>query len=175
VNSGGGTLSCCTPDARTGGRVGGGGILFPNAQVSIAMITDGTSSTLLVAESGDLLTTLDGTRKEWSSGRLGFAIGATNDNKPPSYNPGNDARAFNTLTIRYLINQKTGWPNGLGNCPATGVCDNYGNNVPLTSAHPGGVNALFADGSVRLLADALDLTTLARLATRDDGVAVSAP
>jgi prepilin-type processing-associated H-X9-DG protein len=48
-------------------------------------------------------------------------------------------------------------------------------NVPLVSAHPGGVNALFGDGSVRFLSNATDLVTLARLATRDDGGVLTLP
>jgi prepilin-type processing-associated H-X9-DG protein len=43
-----------------------------------------------------------------------------------------------------------------------------GANILLVSAHSGGVNALFADGSVHSLGDITNLLTLARLATRDD-------
>jgi prepilin-type processing-associated H-X9-DG protein len=75
-------------------------------------------------------------------------------------------------TIRYNINQKRGWPDPPGNCGALGVCDNVGNNIPLNSEHPGGVNGLFCDGSVRFLSETMDLATLARIATRDDGQSV---
>jgi len=40
-------------------------------------------------------------------------------------------------------------------------------------AHPGGVNALFADGSVHFLLDTIDPQTLRLLLTRDDGQAVT--
>ena len=50
------------------------------------------------------------------------------------------------------------------------VCDNTPTNVPLNSAHPGGVNAVFADGSVRFLTDSTPLAVVAQLATRDDGI-----
>jgi prepilin-type processing-associated H-X9-DG protein len=72
-------------------------------------------------------------------------------------------------TIRYRINQKTGWPDAPGNCGATGVCENVGSNVPLNSAHPGGVHLLMCDGSVQFVSDAVALDIVARLATRDDG------
>jgi prepilin-type N-terminal cleavage/methylation domain-containing protein/prepilin-type processing-associated H-X9-DG protein len=43
----------------------------------------------------------------------------------------------------------------------------------LTSAHPGGVHTLFADGSVHLLRDQTDRKVLAALCTRDGGEVVS--
>jgi len=46
-------------------------------------------------------------------------------------------------------------------------------NIPLNSPHGSGVNAVFADGSVRFLRDSLDLNVLALLATRDDGLVAS--
>jgi prepilin-type N-terminal cleavage/methylation domain-containing protein/prepilin-type processing-associated H-X9-DG protein len=39
----------------------------------------------------------------------------------------------------------------------------------LASRHPGGVNALFADGSVRFLRDSMDVKTLAAVCTRNGG------
>ena len=39
----------------------------------------------------------------------------------------------------------------------------------MTSQHPSGVNALFADGNVRFLAESIDRQTLAALCTRDQG------
>jgi prepilin-type processing-associated H-X9-DG protein len=86
-----------------------------------------------------------------------------------------DSRGQTFTTIRYLINQKTGWilgtryvGVGLGRAGEEA-------NVPLVSAHSGGVNALFGDGSVRFLSDGTDILTLARLATRDDGAVVTLP
>ena len=43
----------------------------------------------------------------------------------------------------------------------------------LTSRHPGGVNVLFADGSVHFLKDQTDRTVVAALCTRDGGEVVS--
>jgi prepilin-type processing-associated H-X9-DG protein len=45
-------------------------------------------------------------------------------------------------------------------------------NTPLASAHPNGVQASFADGSVRSLTDTINLLTLKYLADRDDGNAI---
>jgi prepilin-type processing-associated H-X9-DG protein len=43
----------------------------------------------------------------------------------------------------------------------------------LNAAHPGGVMGLLLDGSVRFLADATSLQTLAQMATRDDGITLN--
>jgi prepilin-type processing-associated H-X9-DG protein len=42
-------------------------------------------------------------------------------------------------------------------------------NAPLTSAHPGGVMTLRADGSVQFVTDGIDMQTLTLLAVKDDG------
>jgi prepilin-type processing-associated H-X9-DG protein len=70
-------------------------------------------------------------------------------------------RTFNLTTIRYAIGTK--------DATLPGVCNNMGVNNPLQSAHPGGIHALFADGSGHFLAEELDLLTLKRLSVRDDG------
>ncbi len=43
------------------------------------------------------------------------------------------------------------------------------------SAHPGGVLASLADGSVHFLGDDISIDTLGRLATRDDNLVVTFP
>lgn len=160
----GDSMGCCT-----GGKVSGGGILFPNSQIDISKITDGTSNTLMVGESSDFLYTQNGTQVDWSPSWAGFFIGVKGTGLPPQYNNGDDARAFNMLSLRYLINQRRGWPNPPGNCGSTGICENQGTNFPLTSSHSGGVNGLLADGSARFLEETISGTTLGLLATRDDG------
>jgi prepilin-type processing-associated H-X9-DG protein len=164
TNSGGGSTGCCV-----GGTVSGGGVLFPLSQVSFAMMTDGTSNTMAVSEQGDYLITQNNAKVIWGHPNS-WLIGAHGSptNQPPNYSPGGDARAFQQSTIRYNINQKSGWPNG-GDCGGMGVCDNMGDNIPLNAAHPGGVNALLCDGSVRFISETVPLALVARLATRDDG------
>jgi len=164
-NSGGGSTGCCS-----GGIATGGGVLHPYSQTQFSGITDGLTNTIVVSEHGDFLTTANGARVAWTaSGPHGWMIGVAGGNAPPGYNPGGDARMFQLTGIRYAINRKTGWTNG-GNCGSEGVCDNTGANIPLNSAHTGGVNTLLGDGSVRFLRDTIPLSTLAQLATRDDGV-----
>lgn len=87
-------------------------------------------------------------------------------------NPG-DCRPFNTTTIRYAINLKrNGWVNA---AMGVGVHHNFGANIPLNSAHTGGVNILFGDGAVRFVTDTIPLATLQALATRDGGEPISPP
>ncbi|OAI40015.1 hypothetical protein AYO40_00885 [Planctomycetaceae bacterium SCGC AG-212-D15] len=163
INAGGGSSGCCS-----GGWAGGGGVLFPNSKVRFADMSDGTSNTMVVSEQGDFMTDTSGNKQHWSSGAcVGWMIGATGSGVPPNYNPGGDARQFNMTSIKYSINQKTGWS---GDCAATGVCDNLGSNIPLNSTHAGGVNILLGDGAVRFLSDSTSIAVLAQLATRDDGV-----
>jgi prepilin-type N-terminal cleavage/methylation domain-containing protein/prepilin-type processing-associated H-X9-DG protein len=168
ISTGSNTPGCCS-----GGIASGGGVLIPGGNLKFASITDGTSNVLLVSEQNDYLFTNNGTRVDWSGGLHGWLIGWYSTATPPGAGNGGDARTFQMTTVRYAINQKKGWTDPPGDCGNTGVCDNWGTNIPLNSAHTGGVNALFGDGSVRFLTDSLALAELARLATRDDGQSVN--
>jgi prepilin-type processing-associated H-X9-DG protein len=142
--------------------------------ITLANIADGTSNVILVSEQNDYLTTVNNSRVIWGAGLLhGFMIGWHTTGTPPNACNNGDCRTFQMTTIRYSINQKSGWTNAPGNCGTQGVCDNIGTNIPLNSAHSGGVNAVFADGSVKFINDNASLLTLSRLATRDDGAALA--
>jgi prepilin-type N-terminal cleavage/methylation domain-containing protein/prepilin-type processing-associated H-X9-DG protein len=170
----GGAQVASSASGGNGGNVSAGGILFPNAQVRMGQITDGTSNTLLVGEQSDFLTTLNGSKQAWTaSSRNGWLMGAGSTGIPPNYLPGGNNRAFNITTVRYAINQTTGWPDPPGDCYATGVCEDQGGNIPLSSTHGAGANVLMADGSVRLLSSATPVATLGALATRDDGLVIT--
>ena len=83
-------------------------------------------------------------------------------------NPNNQSpRLFNSTTIRYA-------PNSAGNSwPGCGAND--GQNNGIYSAHPGGVQAAYVDGSVHFITDNISMFTLRCLATRDDGNAIQGP
>jgi len=155
--------------------VNGGGVLYPNSQVTLSAIIDGTSNTLVISEHGDYMVKSDGSRADLrASMPHSMMIGTQYTDLTPGspYTPSGTDSQFNMNTVMYGINQKKG-PNGTGwtdfdNCATEGVCYRAGNNIPLNSGHSGGVNACFADGSIRFLSDGIPVTTLQMLATRDD-------
>lgn len=98
-----------------------------------------------------------------------------------------NAATFNLATVWYGINMKKGttgigWPTGFlfsgwtaGSAPTAAVAAATAGtcapnpNIPLNSAHPGGVNVLLGDGSVRFTSDSTSMLILAEICTRDDG------
>jgi len=164
-----GAAGCCS-----GGLAGAGGVLIPGwtGGLTLLSIKDGTSNTIAISEQNESLQMANGADVHWGAGQMhGWMIGWHTTASPNGYGNIGDARTFQMTTIRYAINQRTGWPfNAPGDCGNYGVCDNTGTNIPLSSGHSGGVNAALADGSVRYLTDSLPIATLANLATRDDRV-----
>jgi prepilin-type N-terminal cleavage/methylation domain-containing protein/prepilin-type processing-associated H-X9-DG protein len=120
------------------------GALTRNYLTRLADITDGASQTILVTECA-------GRPKLWRAGR---PVAGT-------YSPGG-AWVGGTLTL------------GEGSTPdgATkpGPCAiNCTNDREVYSFHPGGANAVFADGSVHFLKAGIDIRLFARLVTRAGG------
>jgi hypothetical protein len=174
------SVNCCS-----GGHVSGGGVLIPGeAKLTLANVTDGLSNTMFVSENGDFLVCQDGSKKDYrASGQHGWMIGSQR-NAPPANNAGGDWRSFNMTTVRWPINDKKGtklggstpgWPNWPGDCAQFGVCENTSTNVPLNSAHPGGVQALLGDGSVRFISETTTMDVVAAAAIRDEGRATQLP
>jgi prepilin-type N-terminal cleavage/methylation domain-containing protein/prepilin-type processing-associated H-X9-DG protein len=160
-----------SPNGSSGGVVSTGGALVPNARMTFAHLRDGTSNVAMVSEYSTFLQTLNGSKVDWrSSAQNGFIMGVNKPKEPHKWKPAGDNRTFNLVSVRYPINKLTGWPNAPGHCGATGVCQNAGVNTPLNSAHPGGVNILLADASVRFVSQTMPGDTLAKLVTRDDGL-----
>jgi prepilin-type processing-associated H-X9-DG protein len=125
------------------------GVLVQNQMVRFALITDATSSTLLVAEDA-------GRPKVWRAGRL----------FPGVYSGGASWASLG------FLNGQGSTPDGaspLGPCAI-----NCTNDREVYSFHPGGANAVFADGSVHFLKQSISIRVFARLVTRAGGEVVSA-
>jgi prepilin-type N-terminal cleavage/methylation domain-containing protein/prepilin-type processing-associated H-X9-DG protein len=156
------------------GELSAAGILSANSKVGFKDIGDGSTNALIVGEQSAFYYTTENQKKDWrTSGGLGFQIGVGTTAEPPNFT-GNPF-TFGFYTIRYPINKSRGWPDPNGNM-ALGVGINVyinGANNPLNSEHPGGINVLVADGSVRFLTDNVPLSTVAQLATRDDGLTLA--
>jgi prepilin-type processing-associated H-X9-DG protein len=125
------------------------GILQVNRTTRMAEITDGTSTTILVAECAGRPTLWQAGKPvankwlnggPWASRGLMFGRGSTQD-----------GTAF------------------FGPCAI-----NCTNDREVYSFHPGGANAVFADGSVHFLKATIDIRAFARLVTRAGGEVVSA-
>jgi prepilin-type N-terminal cleavage/methylation domain-containing protein/prepilin-type processing-associated H-X9-DG protein len=112
-------------------------------------ITDGVSSTILVAE--------DAGRPQFfiRGGQPGVAVAMVNAKEGGWADPGG---TFSLDGSDYFDGSIP------GNCPM-----NCSNNSEVYSFHPGGASFVFADGSVHFISEKISLTTLAQLITRAGG------
>ncbi len=148
----------------THGYASGDGPLYANSVASMASLTDGTSNTFMIGEQSDHLR--DANRKPipgsygaiTSQGPHGWTMGAGQNNVGTAYTE----RHFNCTTVAYTINQR-----GLPNSGGTG--HNTGNNIPLSSLHPGGCIMGLADGSSRFVSQSTPLLVLQQLSNGTDG------
>ena len=160
---------CCGGQQATG-KIAGTGTLVIGRSVGFKDMTDGTSNVMVVGEASNFIWNADpaagGTKTTWVNGAHGIMMGSPNVTTVEA--AGATAmfeRPFNLTTVRYspnapAIDNNVNWP---------GVGNNYGSNNPLSSAHTGGVQILMGDGSARFLSENIDMLTLRRLATRNDG------
>ena len=133
-----------------------------NPTLRFASLTDGTSNVLVVGEIANWMK--NGATNADTRVNHGWTMGTDSAAKVVSWTSGPTSRTFNINSIRYPI--------GTQNFNLPGVGANHGANNPLISAHPGGVQTVFGDGSVHFLTETMNLPTLKVLATRDDGQVV---
>ena len=159
---------CCGGQAGTG-LVTAGGMFGPLESRTIASMRDGTSNIIVVGESSDFIRDTTGNKVVQSTGTHGILMGSPNRTRVEAAPGGMFERQFNLLTVRYApnapaINDNAAWP---------GIHDNFGINLPLNSAHTGGIHGLMGDGTVRFINNTIDMLTYRRLMTRDDGATVT--
>jgi prepilin-type N-terminal cleavage/methylation domain-containing protein/prepilin-type processing-associated H-X9-DG protein len=125
------------------------GVLAPNEMTRVSQILDGASSTILLAEDA-------GRPRLWQAGKAG----------PDQTVIGGPWEAFFSGFIVRGSN-----PDGSSPGPCAINCTN---NREVYSFHPGGANAVFADGSVHFLKAGISIQVLADLVTAAGGEVVPA-
>jgi len=147
----------CCDDGASDGVISNGGMLIPNRSLGFNSMIDGSSNTFMVGEMGGIMFSgTDGTRRTiTAAGEHGWLMGTNGGGERPTQ------RVFNLTTIRYEPNSR--------NFDRPGISTNFGPNVPLQSAHPGGVMILAGDGSVKFLAETTDLNIVKLMSIRDTG------
>jgi prepilin-type processing-associated H-X9-DG protein len=152
------------------------GMLLRNTDASLRHVTDGTSHTIMLAESA-------GRPYVWTkSGRVGHITSHRVNGGGwcrPASEIGLDGSSYDGLTFPgpCAINCANGEDYLKGGSDDMSIVPLafYGTNgtSETYAFHPSGANILFGDGSVQLLADVIDIRVYARLATRKGNETVS--
>ncbi len=155
-----------------GGFAASNGVIYPGSRVRLSQITDGTTNTLLVGEQSDWGSD-PGVAPPYCDARspydlrapvsYGLWVGAEQNNPPTQSRVGCGDSSGSTVTLRWPIGmkQRQNYNDGMAYWG--------GWNKPLQSVHPGGVNVLLCDGSVRFLSNQMAWDVLKWMAIRDDG------
>ena len=127
------------------GAVRADGVIFPGSHTGFGDIIDGTSNTVMVAETKEekAAVWIDGTSASVAARWLGL---------PPTF----PDFAGNTVSINY----QPYFPGGI-------FLNSIGQNWGPSSFHEGGAHHLLCDGSVRFLSETMDVLLYDGLATRD--------
>ncbi|WP_165066965.1 DUF1559 family PulG-like putative transporter [Paludisphaera rhizosphaerae] len=136
----------------------GAGIFFRNSKINFAAITDGTSNTIAVGERSHNLSYVT-----WTGRAVGGWLFKTS-----SVEGGTDQFMVDPEEAFTMILGPVGTEDGgrTPNDPEAHVEDYW-------SRHPGGVNSLFADGSVRFIKSSINPIPWQALATRAGGEILS--
>jgi prepilin-type N-terminal cleavage/methylation domain-containing protein len=148
--------NCCTCNVQ--GYHSRGGVLLPIKSINFKDMADGTSNIIAVSEQSDFATNAAG-QQVLITNNHGWTMGTAGVSETTAQ------RRFNLTTVRYPPNAVK----AVGGAVLPGVCNNDGANNGIYSSHTGGVHTLLCDGSVKFLSQNVDLVTLKRACTRNDG------
>ena len=140
------------------GRAASGGPMVPVKALQFKDMVDGTTNILMVSEQSNFALNASGGFDRIHN-EHGWMMGVD------QANVNGDGRHFNLTVINYP-------PNAVVNTPYTtlnGTGVNDGPNNGIFSSHTGGVHGLMVDGSVQFIGENIDMLTLRRMCTRDDG------
>jgi prepilin-type processing-associated H-X9-DG protein len=171
-----------------GGVITASGMLPPCQYLRFADCIDGTSNTMVVGEQSDWLRDADRTISARYHGDPGWDTDGTGPPAPSTTSGGGFLSGtvqsrplpaitaappeggpvkydcYNITTVRYPADFK----HVLGTGALPGCSEDHGINNPLQSAHPGGLQVAFADGSVHFIAGTIELDVLLTIAIRRD-------
>ena len=147
------------------------GVFYNNSETTFDSLGDGSTNTMFVSEVSDFIYIASANGPQPRDYRPGGRGEASNENGPGFHggwqvNTNPDA-LYNCTSLRYLINPGTSvtWTTD-----STDGVHFRGYNTPIRSAHPGGVQVGLGDGSVQFVSDTVNLTTIAQLANKSDGI-----
>jgi prepilin-type N-terminal cleavage/methylation domain-containing protein/prepilin-type processing-associated H-X9-DG protein len=150
------------------------GMFYYDSSTTYGDVTDGTSTTIMATER--LTGRGVGLVGRATLVKFDFATMAAGTNCEGPASPLDFSTMGHVIASPYAIITLTRAPNSrLVSCyhDFNSGTDKLGMLDSPSSLHPGGVNALMADGSVKFLKDAINLNVLKALATRAGGEAVS--
>jgi prepilin-type processing-associated H-X9-DG protein len=154
------------------------GMLVPNQAIRIADCTDGTSNTFIVGEQSGLVGTSD-LRNGYFTPWGGVVI----EGPAPAYVDESTQPLSLLLTTFPSGSVFTIWGLGLtcnryainSSSASAGADTSYNGNTILNSFHPGGINMLLTDGSVRFVSNNTNFTNFQNMCIRNDGQVVTDP
>jgi prepilin-type N-terminal cleavage/methylation domain-containing protein/prepilin-type processing-associated H-X9-DG protein len=147
-----------------------GGVLFERSRIRIADITDGTSSTALIAEHTGLTcqnnTNLTGSASGSNGGTACYAYWANSDGV-------NGGQTTSTVATDVVFTSVTGVNGGANILPGTNL--RVGQPGDISSQHEGGAQVALADGSVRFFNTSINQSVLTFICQRNDLQVISVP
>jgi prepilin-type N-terminal cleavage/methylation domain-containing protein len=163
---GGRDTAACRQSMR--GYVCNTGLLAPFQAKGIRDALDGTSHTIIAAEQSGVIAKTP-IRSNYAGGWAGARDTGyeLTPRKANAISPSDGSQNYyhcGLTVVRYAINTQT--------TVSSSSSATYETNTILNSFHPGGIQTLLGDGSVQFLAETIDMETLRRLSTADDGQTV---
>lgn len=159
------------------------GIFYDESYTKPQEISDGMTKTMLFGEQSDWgqQKTVPIQPRDIRSGTTGgpfsstcHSIWVSNPTNPQPYNlselASTNIYAYNLSVVRYRINEKE-WTS----LRSAGKSDFGELNKPIQSAHSGGANVSFADGSARFLSDDVAVAILLAMGARNDDTVFDLP